>query len=99
MSSSYRSLAGAALPAARYPRAVAKACRGIGPTVGWAADATAADERRVLMTPEAAPEVRERLAALRLERDHSPPPRRRSRWPLIAGVVGLVLVAAVVRRG
>jgi RND family efflux transporter MFP subunit len=61
--------------------------------------ATAAGERRVLVTPEAAPEVRERLAALRLERDQSPPPRHRSRWPLVAGGMALVLLAVVARRG
>ena len=49
------------------------------------------------MTPEAAPEVRERLAALRLERDPSPPPRRRARWPFVMGGIGLVLLAVFVR--
>jgi RND family efflux transporter MFP subunit len=51
------------------------------------------------MTPEAAPEVRERLAALRLERDQSPPPRRRSRWPFVAAGIGVVLLAVFAGRG
>jgi RND family efflux transporter MFP subunit len=46
---------------------------------------------------EHAPELRERLTALRLERGQPLPPRRR-RWPLVVGLVVLALVALVARR-
>jgi HlyD family secretion protein len=46
---------------------------------------------------EQAPELRERLTALRLERGQPLPPRRR-RWPFVVAALALLLVAVAARR-